>query len=87
MKSYSSPEDVKRDEVLFNLKKLMFYNSISLDHFLSYTGGLFCNDKNVTYQYPEYEFQDIDSYLNHENLKDLNFFRINLWNTLKIIFI
>jgi hypothetical protein len=51
-KAYRRPEDVKRDEVLFNLKTLFFYNSISLDHYLSYTGRLFSYDKNVTYQYP-----------------------------------
>ena len=70
-KAYRRPEDVKRDEVLFNLKTLFFYNSISLDHYLSYTGRLFSYDKNVTYQYPEYEFPDIDSYLDHEHPIDL----------------
>ena len=51
----------------------MLYNSIILEHFLSYTGLLFGYDKNVTYQYAEYKFQDTDSYLDHKTLIDLNF--------------
>ena len=47
-KSYRRPEDIKRDEVLFNLKTLLFYNSISLSSYLSFTGRLFGYDKNVT---------------------------------------
>ena len=72
-KAYRRPEDVKRDEVLFNLKTLFFYQSISLGNYLSYTGRLFGYDKNVTYQYPEYEFPDIDSYLDLEHPIDLIF--------------
>ena len=71
-KSYRRPEDEKRDEVLFNLKTLFFYNSISLHHYLAYISRLFNYDKNVTYEYPEFEFQDIDSYLDIETPIDLN---------------
>ena len=71
-KSYRRPEDEKRDEVLFNLKTLFFYNSISLHHYLAYISRLFNYDKNVTYEYPEFEFQDIDSYLDIETPIDFN---------------
>ena len=72
-KSYRRPEDIKRDEVLFNLKTLLFYNSISLSSYLSFTGRLFGYDKNVTYEYPSFEFPDIDSYLDEELPIDLNY--------------
>ena len=71
-KGYRRPKDVKRDEVLFNLKTLYFYNSLILHHYLSYTSRLFNYDKNVNYEYPQYEFQDIDSYLDIETQIDLN---------------
>ena len=56
-KVYRRPIDIKRDEVLFNLKILFFYKSISLEIYLSYIGKLFHYDKTV-----EFSESDVDIY-------------------------
>ena len=63
---------MKRDVVLFNLKTLFFNKSLTLHNYLSYTSRLFNYDKNVTNEYPEYEFLDIDSYLHLEIVRSGN---------------
>ena len=44
-KSFRRPIDIKRDDILFNLKTLFFYQSISLNNYISYASRLFSYDQ------------------------------------------
>ena len=74
-KSFRRALDIKRDDILFNLKTLLFYNSISLKDYLAYASRLFSYDQNVELSDLETQepVEDIYSYLDKEMPIDLGF--------------
>ena len=73
-KSFRRPEDVRRDGILFNLKTLLFYNSVSLHNYLYYASRLFSYHQKVELSNLETENirDDIYSNLDHEIPIDLS---------------
>jgi len=70
----------KRDEILSNLKTLLFYNSINLENFLLYSSKLFRYDKSIQLN----EHFDVYSFLDYDVPIDLYYIQNKVIDFIKI---
>ena len=84
-KSFRRPIDIKRDDILFNLKTLFFYQSISLNNSISYASRLFSYDQNVKLTKLDKEEieDDIYSYLDHDMPINLDYLQSKSFQYIK----